>query len=351
MNNNDLDDLNKLMYPDENIENQQNNEEIEKPKEISDISDISDISKNSQIIENVENDENIKNQEDNDEISKQSRFGKINEGINNSINSAIDRSVEFTGNYSSQDEVENLKKASIIDKIAMISQEENLKQYSWLLPNNDVLGFMKKRIKTTCLVAVISTLLSFGILYLNKMFSKMNIPPILFGFIIIALSFFAFKKDYLKLKNVFNKKRNDVYSAFPLWVSTLQILVMSNNITNTFKKSIPTCPACFRNDLEEFVKKIEFDPENKEYYKSFLRRYGIEEIQEIIMDMYAFNKMDKKEIVHQFKNVNKRLNKIQNNIRTRRQEQSLFFISALNSIPILLGSMYVLVISMLLSNF
>ena len=269
MNNNDLDDLNKLMYPDENIENQQNNDEIEKPKEIS---EISDISKNSQIIENVENDENIKNQEDNDEISKQSRFGKINEGINNSINSAIDRSVEFTGNYSSQDEVENLKKASIIDKIAMISQEENLKQYSWLLPNNDVLGFMKKRIKTTCLVAFISTLLSFGILYLNKMFSKMNIQPNLFGFIIIALSFFAFKKDYLKLKNVFNKKRNDVYSAFPLWVSTLQILVMSNNITNTFKKSIPTCPACFRNDLEEFVEKIEFDPENKEYYKSFLRR-------------------------------------------------------------------------------
>lgn len=314
MNNNDLNDLNKLMYP--------------QGKE----------------------DNGINEMNERNERNKNS-FEQINDDLNNSINLAIDKSVEFTGNDSNVEEIEDFKKSSIIDKFALISQEDNLKQFSWLIPNKDVLGFMKKRLKKTLIATLITALLSAVFIYLDMTVLKIGIPPIIFVFIVIVVGFITFKNDYFKLKKTFTKKKNDVYNSFPLWVSTLQILIMTNNITNTFKKSIPTCPECFRSDLEEFVNKIEFDPENKEYYKNFLRRYGIEEIQEIIMDMYAFNKMDKKEIIHQFTNVNKRLNKIQNNIRMRRQEQSLFFISALNSVPILLGSLYVLVISMLLSSF
>lgn len=235
--------------------------------------------------------------------------------------------------------------------LAYYFKEDDLENLSWLVPDGDVDRFVLRRINKFIIAALIMSLISVALIAMNYFLHIWFDLPV-FVYIIAAavVSYLAFKSDYLKIKNTFKKKKKDVYNSFPLWVSTLQILIMTNNITNTFKKSIPTCPDCFRHDLEVFVSKIEFDPENKEYYKSFLKKYGIEEIQEIIMDMYAFNKMDKKEIIHQFTTVNERLNKIQANIRTRRQEQNLFFISALNSIPILIGSLYVLITSMMISG-
>lgn len=228
-------------------------------------------------------------------------------------------------------------------------KEDKVSEYSWLLPDGDAEMFMVNRIKKT--IAMTSIFLIFLVVFyvLDTILLKKGISPVIYLFLLGGFAFACFKWEYFKLVSAFNQKKKKVYESFPLWVSTLQILVVTNNITNTFKKSIPTCPKAFRKDLEEFVKEIEYDPENKEIYKNFLKRYEIPEVQEIIMDMYAFNRMDKKEIIYQFKSVNERLNKITNNIREKRQESSLFAISAMNSIPILTASIYILVVSMMQS--
>lgn len=233
----------------------------------------------------------------------------------------------------------------IFNKILNFLKEEDLDSLSWLIPHNgDTLRFMKNRVYKTLIYSfsflISSLLVVYYTLGLNK---NILIITLLCNF---SIAFFVFKNDYFKIKNAFNVKKNDVYKSFPLWVSTLEILVMTNNITNTFKKSIPTCPEAFRSDLEEFVKSIEFDPENKESYRSFLSRYKLDDVTEVIMDMYAFNKLNKEEIVHEFKHVNARLNKISSKIRQERQNSSLFGISALNSIPLFTLSVYILVISM-----
>lgn len=238
---------------------------------------------------------------------------------------------------------------SMKNKIISFLQEETLSKYRWLLPDGDLNAFMNKRLRKTMIYSII-------LLFINLMFffisyfldiSISYIPEILLSIVIIII---LYKKEYWAIKMTFKRRRDDVYKSFPLWVSTLEILVMSNNIPNTFKKSIDTCPISFRDDLIDFVSKIEFDPENKEYYRNFLKRYNIDEVNEIIMDMYSFNKLNKNEIVHEFKNLNERLNKISNNIRVKRQENDLFFISALNSLPIMTVSIYVLFISMTMSS-
>lgn len=234
-----------------------------------------------------------------------------------------------------------------LNKILLFFQEEKLKDYQWLIPDN-IDQFMKKRLNSAGAGFVIS-FLAYECLYFILRYLGYNIHPA-FGILLgLVVSYICFKWSFWRITSVFKKKKDDVYKAFPLWVSTLEILIMTNNIPNTFKKSIETCPEAFRSELIEFVNKIETDPENKEYYKEFLRKYKIEDVSEIIMDMYAFNKLDKKEIVHEFEHLNARLNKISNNIRQGRQNTSLFGIAALNSIPLFTVSVWVLLASMLMS--
>lgn len=234
-------------------------------------------------------------------------------------------------------------------KLISILQEDSLIKYQWLLPDGNLYSFMERRLKKTfyfILFIGIMNVISFIIAY----FLKLNLPVLVMCIITISLVLLFYKIDYWKIKMTFQSKRDSVYQSFPLWISTLEILVMTNNIPNTFKKSIATCPTAFKQDLKDFVEKIEFDPENKQHYREFLTKYNIDEVDEIIMDMYSFNKLNKNEIVLEFSHLNERLNKISNRLRTERQSRDLFFISALNSVPILTVSIYVLVISMAMNG-
>lgn len=308
--------------------------------------------------------------------NKVSIFKKISSS--NKANKKAIENEDFI-NINIEKDDKNHGKISLLERLSFILKEDDLDDYIWILDEEnesvketkknkkikkkhnkenekelkEISGeksFMKDRIINT--IALGFGLLCVMILFFiaNLFYFHIKIPLGVYFIIFVIGTFITFKIGYLRIKKQFNKKRSEVYNSFPLWVSTLQILIISNNVTNTFKKSLPTCPKAFKRDLEKFVEEIEFDPDNKEHYKNFLKRYKIDEINEIIMDMYAFNRMDKNEIVRQFKIVNERLNKIQNNIRTRKQEQSLFFISALNSIPLLTASIYVLIVSMMLSS-
>lgn len=227
-------------------------------------------------------------------------------------------------------------------------QEDKLKDYEWLIPERDIDKFMKSRLKSAGIGFLIILLLYEAIYFILK-YIGILLPPFLGIALAVAAMYIFFKWGYWNLKSKFNKKKSDVYKSFPLWVSTLEILVMTNTIPNTFKKSIETCPDAFKGELIEFVNKIETDPENKEHYKEFLRKYNIEDVSEIIMDMYAFNRLDKNEIVYEFENLNKRLNEIAKNIRKQRQNTSLFGIAALNSIPLFTVSVWVLLDAMLIN--
>lgn len=225
--------------------------------------------------------------------------------------------------------------------------EEKLSQHSWMI--DDEVKFMKARFIKALFAFILMSCISAISLFVFDYFSIIHINFLLCLFPVFLVTYIAFKWDFWLLNSKFKKMKGDVYKAFPLWVSTLEILVMTNNIPNTFKKSISTCPDAFKQDLIDFVDNIQEDQENKQHYRNFLSRYDIPEVNEIIMDMYAFNQLDKKEIIYEFKSLNERLNKITARIRQERQSLSMFAISALNSIPLFIVSIYVLLISMLIN--
>lgn len=238
--------------------------------------------------------------------------------------------------------------ASFLAKLAMIFKEEHLENYQWLI-GEDIEVFMLKRVNKTIKTVIVSSLAFMIVHFLLGKFIGYWTPIPVWILLDILIAYLVFKNDFYKMKNRFKMKRDAVYKSFPLWVSTLEILIMTNNVTNTFKKSIATCPDAIKDDLIEFVHKIEYNPEAKEHYFNFLRKYNIEEVNEIIMDMYAFNKLNKDEIVYEFKNLNQRLNAISTRIRQERQNRDLFAIAALNSVPLFTVSVYILLISMLMN--
>ena len=234
-------------------------------------------------------------------------------------------------------------------KIWTYFKEDELDGFEWLLPHQSIELFMKKRIRYFMIVFIINlTLLSFTI-YKQLLPLTVKTQFTLRIAINVLVSYMFFKYPFWKIKKIFNVKREDIYRVFPLWISTLEVLIMTNNIPNTFKKSIATAPAPLQKDLIDFCKKIEVSPENKEYYREFLSQYQLEDVSEIIMDMYAFNHLEKNEIVYEFRNLNRRLNKIAARIRQERQRRELFVVAALNSFPLLAASIYVLVISMMMN--
>ena len=160
----------------------------------------------------------------------------------------------------------------------------------------------------------------------------------------------VYKMPYFFLKNASKRKAKQVYDDFPLWLSSLEILILSHNIPNTLKASLATCPKSLREDLSVLVEKLETDPTNQEAYISFLSQYHFPDIHEMMLDLYQFNFLNKSLMIKEFSTLHKRLNHLEASQRQHHQEQSLFFIGAINSVPLFLLSIYILLMANMLSN-
>lgn len=167
---------------------------------------------------------------------------------------------------------------------------------------------------------------------------------------LIIIYFIMFKIPYWLMLLKIKKLQRQVYYDFPLWVSSLEVLIISNTVVNTLKQSIPTCPASILPDLKRLVLQLEKDPTNKQYYKEFLSQYDIADIKEMMMDLYQFNFLNKDLMIQEFKSLNTRLNKMEQASRKQKQTQQIFLLGALNSIPLFLLGCYILLIANMLSS-
>lgn len=221
--------------------------------------------------------------------------------------------------------------------------EGNLKDYMKVV-DLDISQFLKWRL-------VLCILLSASWCVLCGVFKEQY--PILSSVFLYGLFCFlllGFKIPYFYLKMMVKKKTQQVFTDFPLWLSSLEVLILSNNIPNTLKKSFMTCPVSIKKDLQILIGKIEQDPMNQQNYIDFLSQYKLADINELMLDLYQFNYLDKSLMISEFAVLHKRLNALNSSNRKRLHEQSLFFIGAINSIPLFLLSIYILLIANMLSN-
>lgn len=237
------------------------------------------------------------------------------------------------------------------NKIITYSTETDLNSLIFLLENETTSSYVEKRLKKALFIflSLAGFVCAVGLInFILNLHLKINYP--LFIIASVLISYGIYKIDYFMIKSVFKAQQKSIKDSFPLWMSTLEVLIVTNNIPNTLKKSLPSCPKPIVKDLEKFIAKLEINPIDKEAYKDFLSEYNIPEIQEIVLDLYQFNFVDKNNISTEFAALHKRLNRISSDTRKRRQESDTFLIGALNSMPLMIVSLYILMISNLLSS-
>lgn len=176
---------------------------------------------------------------------------------------------------------------------------------------------------------------------------KTNSPIFLLSLIAFLI---LYKIPYWWISAKINQQAKQVYNDFPLWVSSLEVLIVSHTIVNTLKMSLSTCPKSIYVDLEKLVAILEENPTDKSCYANFLSRYNFNDVKEMMMDLYQFNFLNKDLMIEEFKHLNIRLNKMENVSRSQKQNQQIFLIGALNSIPLFLLSIYILLIANMLSS-
>lgn len=235
------------------------------------------------------------------------------------------------------------------EKLIRFLEEEDLHTYLFVYDKNkkfSIDDFMLKRLQQGILSFCILTIICLG-------FSVLHIFSINIIFYLICIltgSVIVYKKDYWILKSKFKSLSREVKDSFPLWMASLEVLIVNNNIPNTIRKSLIGCPKPLRKDLKILTEKLDRDPTDKSAYTDFLKNYNIPEIQEIVLDLYQFNFLEKDNIIIEFRALHKRINRLKSDIRKRRQSSEKFWIGALNSIPLFINSIYILLISNLLSS-
>lgn len=205
-------------------------------------------------------------------------------------------------------------------------------------------SFMRRR-----LMGILLCLLSLIILFFIDRW-LFHVIGDYFIYMAVILLCLTYKLPYFLLNTKAKQITQQVYKDFPLWLSSLEVLIVSNNIPNTLKKSIPTCPDSIKNELISLVEKIEKDPTNQVYYADFLSQYQLPDVSELMLDLYQFNFLNKELIIKEFALLHLRLNEISAMQRRYHYEQQLFFIGAVNSVPLFLLSVYVLLIANMLST-
>lgn len=278
-------------------------------------------------------------------------YSSKQKNMHNELDKAIEQSNIQILEESSRKENSLGHKLTAKDKIISYTTETDLNSLIFILENETTSSYVEKRLKKSLYIflslAGIVAVIGVANLILN-LHLAINYPLFIIASVII--SYGIYKIDYFMIKSVFKTQQKSVKDAFPLWMSTLEVLIVTNNIPNTLRKSLPSCPKPIVKDLERFIARLDVNPIDKEAYKDFLSQYNIPEIQEIVLDLYQFNFVDKNNISTEFAALHKRLNRISSDTRKRRQESDTFLIGALNSLPLMVVSLYILMISNLLSS-
>lgn len=245
-----------------------------------------------------------------------------------------------------------LDKKGLQDQIINVAKESDLHSFIYLLEGKTTEeDFVKRRLKNALLTSLVVFICE-GLLYGATIIFDIDVTfnVLLMVFIDIILALAMYKLDYLLLKNRASAKQNEVKEAFPLWMSMLEVLVVTNNIPNTLKKSYDACPRPIKKDLKNLIAQLERDPIDKVAYSNFLKQYNLPEVSEIVMDLYQFNFLDKNKISTEFSALHNRVNRIKSDTRKARQKSEIFIVGALNSVSLMVVSIYIMMVSNLLSS-
>ncbi len=216
--------------------------------------------------------------------------------------------------------------------------KEDITKYHYLMTKTEIENYDKNKLK----------LLGIGMVLFLTIFLILGLKLTTFILYFVSL-IFMYKLLYIVLLMKHRQHANEIVDAVPLWINSIYALIGENNIHNAIIKSLDTCPKALRYDLEKFIEKINVNS-SREVYLDFLSKYDIEGFRDIMLKMYEFRNLSKEKLKYEISALNKSLGGLEKIKRERRFKNELFLVDIVATFMIGVPCLYLLFISMLLTE-
>lgn len=122
--------------------------------------------------------------------------------------------------------------------------------------------------------------------------------------VIVCLSWFVLailiiKWPALVLKQLYQKRLNQLKIEFPIWLRQLQILLQHNTVVQSLRLSQSHAPQLFKVALKDLILQLELSPHDLLLYTSFLQEYQSIEVQRAMKLLYRYNRVGSSDATRQ----------------------------------------------------
>ena len=160
------------------------------------------------------------------------------------------------------------------------------------------------------------------------------------GILLTVLCMFQHELGHRLLEKTLQK---EVMREFPAWLMDLILLLQSENVQNAFVKSLANAPGILKEELEQFIGKVQLDPEGAGPYHDFLYDYHVPEIRSAMNLLYAMSMGQGGNASHQISNLIRRNQEMQNEAEKQMDQDRTSGLYLLFLAPVLTGGMKMLV--------
>ena len=94
---------------------------------------------------------------------------------------------------------------------------------------------------------------------------------------------------YIGEKNLYNALVKEVNMAFPEWLTEIAILMQTENIQNSIRKSYDTAPPVLKTSIKQLLDELEYKPMEVEPYANFMKELHLCEVDKAMKLLYSFS--------------------------------------------------------------
>lgn len=216
---------------------------------------------------------------------------------------------------------------------------EDIDAYTYFMEEEQRATYQKKKYIYGCI-----PLLLVPVFLIKQEWQNLLLVPL--------LMLLFYKLPFLMLQMKHTQNCNDVVCAIPLWVNQLYALIEKNTIHNAIVNSYSDhTPKVIKQDLKALIEKIEQQPNHREAYVSFLSKYKIDGMADIMLKLFEYRNLSKEKLKYEIHNLNQSLGKIETMKRQSQFKREVFVGDTCTCFIIFVPCLYMTVISLMPSLF
>ncbi len=161
------------------------------------------------------------------------------------------------------------------------------------------------------------------------MILEKNLPAV----VCLGLAVFLLFQHRIGYKLAKDTVRRELYVRFPQWLMDLALLMQSNNVYVSLRKSRENAAELFASQLDELLRRIEEKPDDVESYTAFFGEFEIPEITSCMQMLYAVAENGNGDVDAQVEHLIRRIHEMQEQIQEASGEHAKFKMDMVFSYP------------------